>query len=276
MSGDRNHYNGRRGSGELRLFVECHITSLILLPESKVRAFALEDEKMDMEKIVEQIMENMAQDYLDASYGANRTINGLTFGGLDYLGDKFGFDSRMGEYLGLLSPEEQKLRQGLGNAIEWGGRALGLGAGLRGVNYLRAPYNSWQIGRAYDRLKNDPYQGSGKDVITRMKNHNGETVLLQRGEAIRGQNGEVVTSGKRLEKATGTERNYGLNKAIYKHDVSKPQAQSLPKYIRQTPIETSARNQDVYITMLPDGEMRIVTSPVNGQRTVATMYKIKK
>lgn len=253
-----------------------HITSLILLPESKVRAFALEDEKMDMEKIVEQIMENMAQDYLDASYGANRTINGLTFGGLDYLGDKFGFDSRMGEYLGLLSPEEQKLRQGLGNAIEWGGRALGLGAGLRGVNYLRAPYNSWQIGRAYDRLKNDPYQGSGKDVITRMKNHNGETVLLQRGEAIRGQNGEPVVYGRELKRETGTERNYGLNKAIFKHNVNKPQAKSLPKYIQQTPVNTTPRGQDVYITVTPEGKIQTVTTPIDGQKTISSFYKVDR
>ena len=36
-----------------------------------------------------------------------------------------------------------------------------------------------------DIIKN-PYQGRGSDIIAKMKNRNGETVLLQRGEAIMG------------------------------------------------------------------------------------------
>ena len=109
-----------------------------------------------------------------------------------------------------------------------------------------------------------------------MKNHNDETVLLQRGEAIPGQNGEVITSGRPLQHEYGTARNYGLNKAIYKHNVSKPEAQSLPKYIRQTPAETSARGQDIYVTMTPEGEVRIATTPINGRRTISSMYKVTK
>lgn len=97
----------------------------------------------DLKKIVDLIIADAAQGYLDTSYGANRTLNGITGGGLDYLGDKFGFDSRMEEYLGLLSPEERLLRQGLGNAAEWGGRALGLGAGLRGVNSAWTGFSRW-------------------------------------------------------------------------------------------------------------------------------------
>ena len=51
------------------------------------------------------------------SYGVNRAVNGLTAGGLDYLGNKFGFDSRMNNYLNLLSPQERKQRENKGEVI---------------------------------------------------------------------------------------------------------------------------------------------------------------
>ena len=46
---------------------------------------------------------------MDVLYGMNRTINGMTFGGLDYLGQKFGFDSQMNNYLQLKNPQEREL-----------------------------------------------------------------------------------------------------------------------------------------------------------------------
>ena len=95
----------------------------------------------DIGEIVDNIVGT--QNYLDAAYGANRAVNGLTFGGVDYLGDKLGFDSRMNEYLELLSPEERMLRQGLGNAAEWGGSIIGLNAGLRGINSAWTGFNRW-------------------------------------------------------------------------------------------------------------------------------------
>ena len=232
---------------------------------------------MDTEEIVDRIVDGLAQDYLDAAYGANRTINGLTFGGLDYLGDKLGFDSRMNEYLELLPPHEQMKRRGLGNAAEWGGRLLGgYGLGSMGLNALRTPFNAWQIGRAYDRLSENPYQGAGQDVIARMKNHNGETVLLQRGEAIPGANGEVITSGKDLFRETGSRSNYGLNKAIYKHNVPRGEATEIPGYIKRTPVESSPYGQNVYEISRPDGKYRVITSTTPNGQTISSMYKIDR
>ena len=220
----------------------------------------------------------LAQNTADMVYGAGRALNGLTGGGLDYLGDRYGIDTRMEDYLDFKDEEGTgNLTRQLGNMAQLGG--LGMSAyslGRTGTNVIRPHYNSWQIGRAYDRLSKNPYQGSGQDVIARMKNHNGETVLLQRGEAIPGQNGEVITSGRPLQHEYGTARNYGLNKAIYKHNVSKPEAQSLPKYIRQTPVDISPRGQDIYVTMTPEGKMQTVTTPINGQRTISSFYKFDK
>ena len=140
-------------------------------------------------------------------------------------------------------------------------------------NTLLPRYNSWQIGRGYDRLIKNPYYGSGSDVIARMKNHNGENVLLQRGEAIPGEGGKVITSGKALKRETGTERNYGLNKAIYKHGMSRDEVKNIPYNISRKPFETSARGQDIYIVSVPDGNTKTVSTPFYGKKTITSFYK---
>ena len=38
---------------------------------------------------------------MDTLYGMNRAINGMTFGGLDWLGNKLGVDTKMNDYLNL-------------------------------------------------------------------------------------------------------------------------------------------------------------------------------
>jgi hypothetical protein len=175
----------------------------------------------------------------------------------------------MNNYLNLLSPQERKQRENIGSLVELGGNAM---LGNRALETFRAPYNSWQIGRAYDRLSQNPYQGSGSDVVTRMKNHNNETVLLQRGEAIRGENGEVITSGRLLKRDTGVERNYGLNKAMYKHGMNKEQVKNIPQNIKSNPVEVSSRGQDVYVINTPKGPIKVVTTPINGKKTISSIY----
>ena len=65
-----------------------------------------------------------------------------------------------------------------------------------GYNQANMAYNGYKIGKAYDKLTADPFQGNSSDVIARMKNHNGKPVVLQRGEAIPDANGNVVVYGK--------------------------------------------------------------------------------
>ena len=218
-------------------------------------------------------VDEFIQNYLDTSYGVNRAVNGLTFGGLDKLGNKYGFDSSMSDYVNLRGGN---IRQ-LGEYAQAGGTMLPsfLLGGAVG-NAVRPYYNAWQIGRGYDRLKTNPYQGKGTDVITKMKNHNGETVMLQRGEVIPGENGRVISHGSDLQKATGTKRNYGLNKAIYKHDVPRSEATKIPHVIKKKPVEVSSRMQDVYVYEGADGNYRIVSSPTSDGKTVASMYKIER
>ncbi len=215
-----------------------------------------------------------AENILDVSYGVNRAVNGLTFGELDKLGKRYGFDSSMSDYANLRGGN---IRQ-LGEYAQVGGNMLPtfLLGGTVG-NAIRPYYNAWQIGRGYDRLKTNPYQGKGTDVITRMKNHNGETVMLQRGEAIPGENGRVITSGgKSFKKATGTERNYGLNKAIYKHDLDKSQVTKMPKMLRENPVQSNEYGQYVYENTTPKGKLRLVTSKINDGKNVSSMYIVDR
>jgi hypothetical protein len=75
-------------------------------------------------KIVDNIMNSLSIDYLDIAYGVNRAINGLSGGGLDYLGSKMDFDSQMSDYLSLFPENERNTREKLGALAEVGGTAL--------------------------------------------------------------------------------------------------------------------------------------------------------
>ena len=208
--------------------------------------------------------------------GLGRVAGGATLGATDWL------DRKTGGHLASLDADLQRSAEssGLGGwnkvakfASELGGNMLFGGmAGKTAFEAARPFYNAYQIGRAYDRLQKDPFQGSGRDVIARMKNHSGETVMLQRGEAIRGENGKVLVHGKLLQRETGTQRNYGLNKSIYKHNLSKAEVTKMPGMMKSMPSETTEYGQHIYTSQTPSGEMRLVTKPVGKDRVVSSMY----
>ena len=203
--------------------------------------------------------------------GLGRVAGGATLGATDWL------DRKTGGHLASLDADLQRSAEGAGLggwnkaakfASELGGNMLFGGiAGKTAFETARPFYNAYQIGRAYDRLRKDPFQGSGRDIIARMKNHNGETVMLQRGEAIRGENGKIVAcGGNAFKRLTGTKSNYGLNKAIYKHDMLKEQVTKIPKIIRRNPVETTEFGQDVYLFKTQNGDIRVVTSLKDGKK----------
>lgn len=78
----------------------------------------------DTKQAIDNIMNSINQDYLDVVYGVNRGLNGLSGGGLDYLGNKMGFDSQMSDYLSMLPKSERLKREKLGDLVEAGGTAL--------------------------------------------------------------------------------------------------------------------------------------------------------
>ena len=220
---------------------------------------------------------NLLMSGMDTMYGMNRAINGMTFGGLDYLGNKLGFDSQMNDYLNLKDGSSRNLAQKAGNLAEYGGGLLSGGAiGAAGYEPANMMYQGYKIGKVYDRLSQNPFSGNGTDVIAKMKNHNGEPVVLQRGEAILGENGNVVVHGKALGRETGTFQNYGLDKGIYRHSISRADAKRIPNIIRQNPVETNKFGQNVYMLRGDNSNLKVVTSPTNNGTTVSSMYYPKR
>ena len=220
---------------------------------------------------------DLLMDGLDTLYGMNRAVNGMTFGRLDWLGNKSGIDTQMQDYLKLKNSEERDLVQTAGNIADYGGSVLTGGVLAKaGLNQANIAYNGYKIGKKYDKLKQDPFQGSGTDVIDKMKNHNGDPVILQRGEAIRGQDGNIIVGGKYLKENTGSKSNYGLNKGIYKHGVSRADAKRIPRILQQKPFDTNNYGQNEYIAQSKSGPFRVVTSPKDKGNIIATMYYVDK
>ena len=219
----------------------------------------------------------LLMDGMDVLYGANRAVNGATFGGLDWLGNKLGIDTQMNEYLKFKDTQGQgDIARTTGQLAEYGGNVL-TGGTIAKTAYEPAnmAYNGYKIGKAYDRLSENPFAGTGSDVIAKMKNHAGEPVVLQRGEAILGNNGNVIVHGKSLGRETGTVQNYGLDKIIYRHEMPRNEVSQIPKYIKKQPVETNAYGQNVYVIQGSSGKVRIVTSPVPKGSTIASMYHLK-
>ena len=71
-------------------------------------------------------------------------------------------------------------------------------------------------------------------------------------------------------------RNYGLDKGIYRHGVAREDAQNIPKIIRQKPLETNEFGQNVYLVRTPNGKLRLVTSPKDGENIISTMYYLNR
>ena len=103
---------------------------------------------------------------MDVLYGMNRTINGMTFGGLDYLGQKFGFDSQMNNYLQLKNPQERELAQNVGQLAQLGGGALTGGALTKtGLNQANIAYNKLTQWNSKRNLTNQLQRGNNfKDI----------------------------------------------------------------------------------------------------------------
>ena len=208
-------------------------------------------------------------------YGVSRALNGITYGGFDYLGNKLGIDTQMNNYLqNQAAAGMGNIVQTVGNMAELGGNILPwLVGGAVVSGPINAAYNGYKIGKAYDRLQQNPYQGQGSDVIARMRNHAGEPVVLQRGEAIPDNMGNPIVYGNDLKRATGSRRNYGLNKIMYKHEMPKDEATQIPNYLKNNnPIEVSPRGQNVYIIQTPTGDLKLITSPTSNGTTVSSMY----
>ncbi len=84
----------------------------------------------------------------------------------------------------------------------------------------------------------------------------------------------MIVSGRPLQHQTGTARNYGLNKIIYKHGVPRGEVVKIPRYIKKNqPIEVNLRKQHIYRFPANNEEFKLSTTPIDDYRTISSMYK---
>ena len=69
---------------------------------------------------------------------------------------------------------------------------------------------------------------------------------------------------------------YGLDKGIYKHGVSRTDAQRIPRIIQQKPVETNEFGQNEYIARSKNGPFRVVTSPKDGESIISSAYYVER
>ena len=100
------------------------------------------------------VQNSLSNDINSVMYGASRALNGLTYGGFDYLGNKFGIDTQMNNYLqNQTAAGMGNVAQTTGNLAEYGGNALPmLIGGMVAASPINMAYNGYKIGKAYDRL----------------------------------------------------------------------------------------------------------------------------
>lgn len=161
----------------------------------------------------------------------------------------------------------------------------GLGAGVlaRGASGLERSaidaFRAWnearQIGKSYDLLKKNPLAGNADDIMTTIRPVDEPPINWRRGAAIIDENNNVVTKGAKLAAETGTNRNYGMDKSIYRHHLSRGDMQKLPRIVRDyQPAEITNRGQQIY--RIKDGNQELpLTAAIrnDGGRDVSSMYR---
>ncbi len=124
---------------------------------------------------------------------------------------------------------------------------------------------SVQLGRAYDRLSENPFLGKADDIVGAIKPLGQKRQIVQRGHAALNADGDVVTHGRILKRETGSERNFGINKFMRLHNMSKRDVMALPRLLRKNkPTEVSERGGKGYHVKGRHGEdLVIATSPMS-------------
>lgn len=160
---------------------------------------------------------------------------------------------------------------GIAGGLIGGGLTAG---GRKATDIYHNITDAYKIGKGYDVLKTNPIAGNAQDVVTNINLRYQAPVKLQRGEAIIGENGKVIVQGKKLGRETASKRNYGLNKIIYKHELTKEQAQQIPRILRKNkPDQITPNGQYIYNIKDQSGkDFRIVISTKDGERFIATAY----
>lgn len=238
----------------------------------------------DVKKIVDDIMQmamsggpNITQNYLDTAYGANRTLNGMTGGGLDYLGAKYGFDSKMSGYLGLLPEQERLKREELAKYLQVGGTLLpsawllqGLGTPFNSLmvnvvrwNGRRNLVNQLRSGKNFKDINFGKINDDTMNQINDLRRNGGFDELS--GNSYIPANVVRKFYNKRLSEGYTPESMARMGKRLF-HEGKRQVTESQYPHIQQITNPRKTVNETGFVSQ----------NPANGQTVIKTMFKVKK
>ncbi len=137
-------------------------------------------------------------------------------------------------------------------------------------------YEGRKLGKSYDKLSRNPFKGKAEDVVAVIRPRDQAALYVQRGYA-KDKDGLVVTQGRTLRPDTIS--NFGMNKIMRTHGMTKSEVQSLPRMVRENkPAEVMSTGRQVYQVNGRKGEdYRIATSPktIKGKESqnLSTFYE---
>ena len=127
----------------------------------------------------------------------------------------------------------------------------------------------------WEEVKYKPLEGTreGKDeALVKLLAGGIKEYIINRGAAIKDpKTGDIIVQGPELAKATGTNRNFGFSKMIFKHGITAEEAQLLPEIVRDyNPItegkdtvfripKDENHNYRIVFKENKDGENRLIT-----------------
>ncbi len=154
---------------------------------------------------------------------------------------------------------------------------------LADTKYVKQAYDQYRnyyegrkLGKSYDKLSRNPFKGKAEDVVAVIRPRDKEALYIQRGYA-KDKDGLVVTQGRTLRPDTIS--NFGMNKIMRTHGMTKSEVQSLPRMVRENkPAEVTPTNKQVYHVKGRKGEdYRIASSPwsIKGKerQTLTSFYE---
>lgn len=155
---------------------------------------------------------------------------------------------------------EGMIASGVGLAIK-AGAPLAKKAGIEVVETVKDVAAGRGLGKAYNVVKKNPTVGNAEDILTSFE-LNGRRVGMAHGGAMV-QDGKLITQGKELKNAIGTERNYGMTKEIYLHGMSRKDVMMLRRSMRKSQnVEMTGRGKRIFEnTYRPNKVRKTVTSP---------------
>lgn len=137
-----------------------------------------------------------------------------------------------------------------------------------------------QIKTAHEDVEKYPLKGTreGKDDIMATMRDGIKKYIVNRGAAIQDpKTGDIVVQGPELKKATGTNRNFGFSKLIFKHGISVEEAQMLPEIVRNyEPLKGTDGKERFCVPLNDKEDLFVVFRDIKGGKPLITMYKEPK